>query len=98
MLAPLANAGELLIETSLAEDGALLVSYTLPPAVTRLERTRVDDISNQSWRDQVRSLDDCAQIEATRVVMVADRRCQRARLRIEPRVMADMPAMRPHCP
>lgn len=88
LLASVTHAGELLIETSLADDGALLVSYTPPPGVTRLERIRVDEVSNAFWREQVRPLDDCAQIEATRVVMVADRRCQRMRLRIEPTVMA----------
>lgn len=88
LLAPLAHAGEMLIETTLADDGALLVTYTPPAGVTTLRRTRIDDVSNGFWQNQVRSLDDCAHVDALGIVLRADPPCQRARLRVEPVLLA----------
>ncbi len=79
-----AHAGELLIETALADDGALLVSYTPPAGVTELQRTRTDEVSNGFWQRQIRSLDDCAQVEPTRIILHPSANCDSARLRVEP--------------
>lgn len=86
-LIPQAYAGELLIETRLADDGGLLVTYTPPMGIVELKRNRIDDVSNDVWKQYVHSLDDCAQVEATRIVLRTDPKCHSAHLKVEPVLM-----------
>jgi len=83
-----ARAGELLIEMALAEDGALLISYTPPAGVTELQRWSRSAAARDFWRDQVQPLDACTRIEGDLIQLLADPQCSTARLRVTPKLLA----------
>ncbi len=79
---------ELLIELSLAEDGALLVAYTPPAGVSELSRWNRSPAAREFWRDQVKSLDNCASVDGDVVRLRSDPACRTARLRVQPKLLA----------
>lgn len=91
LLAFQTRAAELLIETQLADDGGLLVTYTPPQGISELRRMRDSSATNLFWKQHVRALDDCSQVSGLRIVLRADPSCKSARLRVEPALL-DMKA------
>ncbi|WP_144006860.1 hypothetical protein [Pelomonas sp. KK5] len=80
-----ARAGELLIETAYADDGALVVSYTPPEGVMELTRWNRSAPARDFWREQVKPLDDCATVDGDLIRLRAG--CTTARLRVEPKLL-----------
>ncbi len=83
-----AHAGELLIESALADDGALLLSYTPPVGVTELKRWNRSEAARDFWREQIKPLDDCSSFDEDMIRLRPDVACKTVRLRIEPKLLS----------
>lgn len=93
-----AAAGELLIETELADDGALLVGYTLPAGQPALRRLLDNETARQVWRDHVRAADACTEIDGELLRLRTDLGCSRLRVRVAPALLARYATYEPAAP
>lgn len=87
-LAAPARAGELLIETSLADDGALRVRYTPPAGERQITLLGGGDGTRRVWAEMARPADDCTQIDAAQRKLQLREGCSRAEIRIRPGLLA----------
>lgn len=93
-----AAAGELLIETELADDGALLVGYTLPAGQHVLRRLLDNETARQIWREQMRPADACTEIDGELLRLRTDLGCGRLRVRVAPALLARYATYEPAAP
>lgn len=91
LLAVHVQAGELLIETQMVADGGLVVTYTPPPGIYELSRTRDGASANDFWKKHVRPLDSCSQVQDRRLVLRKDPDCKSIKVGVTP-VLLDLNA------
>jgi len=83
-----ALAAEMLIEFSLADDGALLVSYTPPAGVRELPRWDRSAVARDFWATQVQPRDACTSLGEDHIRLSEGAHCKSARLRVTPKLLA----------
>lgn len=78
----MAAAGTVSIELAGQGNQSVRLSYRVPPGVRALDLWQNDDAAQGVWREMVHSLDDCAHVEAGRLIFRAT--CRVARFSIQP--------------